>query len=78
MNKNKNNLDLGATLKNKKKAPKDVRKIERAVAAVHTEPTKRLTLEVSLSLHAKIKAYAAAEGSSIKEFVTGLIQDKML
>ena len=77
MSKARNNPDLGATLRSKKKAPKDVKKIERIVEAVHTEQTKRLTLEVPLSLHATIKGRAAADGVSIKEFITGLIQDNI-
>ena len=75
--KKKNDVNLGSTLRNKKKPQKDVKKTERIVEAVHTEKNKRLTLEVPLSLHAKIKTLAAQEGTSIKEYVTNLLKDNI-
>lgn len=68
-------LDLGSTLRTRKK--KDVKKIERVVEAVHNEPTKRITFDVPQSMHIKIKQMAIGRGMTIREFLTGHLNDTL-
>lgn len=40
------------------------------------EPTKRLTLDVPASLHAKIKASCAMRGTKMVDEITAILEDK--
>jgi hypothetical protein len=42
-------------------------------ALVQAEPLKRVNFEVTESLHLKLKIHAAAQGQSIKDFLTAYI-----
>jgi hypothetical protein len=44
--------------------------------AVEPEGTKRLTIDVPASLHAKIKASCAMRGTKMVDEITALLQDK--
>ena len=43
---------------------------------LETEATKRLTIDVPASLHAKIKASCAMRGTKMVDEITALLQDK--
>ena len=49
----KNDFDLSATLRKKKKT-KDIQHIEKVVESIHNEKIKRLIIEMPESMHKKI------------------------
>lgn len=65
-------VTFGATPAPKTEAPANA---EQWIDSRTTEETKRLTLEIPKSLHARIKAYCAIQGVSMKDdIIEGLYQ----
>lgn len=58
--------------------PTDHKRVERAFEAVQLpqEPTKRLTIDVPVSLHSRLKLRCVQDGVSIAEVVRDLLENR--
>ncbi len=64
--------DFSSLLPQQPPQAKQVKSADEAIRAIHGDKTKRITLDIPLSLHAKIKMRCFEHGITMKEFLLDL------
>ena len=64
--------DFSSLLPQQQAQGRQVKSADEAIRAIHGDVTKRITLDIPLALHAKIKIRCFEQGITMKEFLLGL------
>ncbi|MEM9991049.1 MAG: toxin-antitoxin system HicB family antitoxin [Bacteroidota bacterium] len=57
---------------------KVAQKVEKALTALHSDPVKKLTVRIPVSLHKRAKAKVALDESSLNEYIINLLKDDLM
>lgn len=69
--------DFSSLLPQQPTAAKQVTSADEAIRAIHGDKTKRITLDIPLPLHTKIKMRCFEQGITMKDFLLGLAASEL-